>query len=90
METNKYKIIIIDKNLCTGCGICIGVDEDTFSFDIEGFAQANKNENISKIRKAIDKCPFDAISFDEEISEEIIIKEKKEKVKKFQFRKHIK
>ena len=45
--------IIVDKDLCIGCGMCVGSNPDYFAFNDEGYAEALdievKNEDKNEI-----------------------------------------
>lgn len=61
--TNSKKKLVIDKDLCIGCGLCTAVAENTFELSGDGKA-AVKNpsgDSEEKIQEAIDSCPVSAI-----------------------------
>ncbi len=55
--------IIIDKNLCIGCGTCISIAPKTFKLDKEGKAEVIEpiGDNETTVQEAIDSCPVTAI-----------------------------
>jgi len=59
--------IKIDKEKCIRCGTCIALYPEHFRFDDEGNIEVIDPENISLeiIKKAVDSCPTQAISFEE-------------------------
>lgn len=59
------KKVVINKDKCLGCGMCVGIESDVFDFDDDGLAKAN-NDNINddnkeNVNNAIDSCPVAAI-----------------------------
>ena len=56
----------VDKDLCIGCGACVGICPEVFNFNDEGLAEAITEEinkdDIEKVRDAVESCPTDAIS----------------------------
>ena len=61
--------VIINKDKCLGCGMCVGINSDVFDFDDDGLAVADSDkisdENIEEIKDAINSCPVGAIEDDE-------------------------
>ena len=57
------KKIIIDENLCIGCGACCGIDPEHFDFNDNGFAICISNNNLESesLTNAIESCPTNAI-----------------------------
>ena len=55
--------IMIDKNLCIGCGTCEVVAPKTFKLNADGKAQTinSTGDPDEKIKEAIDSCLVDAI-----------------------------
>lgn len=50
----------VNKDLCIGCGMCVGVAPDTFSFDDDGKAVAADVEDAAA-DEAMASCPVGAI-----------------------------
>ena len=57
------KIKVLTEN-CIGCGACVGLDDEHFTFNEEGFSIVKSNENIDeeKINEIIEACPVGIIS----------------------------
>ena len=57
------KKVIVNKDLCIGCGACPGIAADVFTFDDEGKAEAGEvtAENEASVEEAIAGCPVQAI-----------------------------
>ena len=57
------KKMVIDKNLCIGCGTCMVIAPKTFKLDNEGKAEVIEpvGDNETIIQDAIDSCPVAAI-----------------------------
>lgn len=55
--------IIIDKNLCIGCGICVTIAPKTFKLGADGKAEVIEpvGDKEETIKEAIDSCPVSAI-----------------------------
>ncbi len=55
--------IVIDKNLCIGCGTCVAIAPKSFKIDKDGKAEVIKppQDNEAAIKEAIDSCPVAAI-----------------------------
>lgn len=63
------KKIIIDPELCIGCGSCEAIAPDYFQLDDDGKAKAIKEYSDDEkdiIKEAINTCPAGAISIEEE------------------------
>ena len=59
------KKVVINKDKCLGCGMCVGIESDVFDFDDDWLAKVN-NDNINddnkeNVNNAIDSCPVAAI-----------------------------
>ncbi|MGV8050014.1 MAG: ferredoxin [Anaerolineaceae bacterium] len=61
--------VIVDKDLCLGCGICEGLVPEVFSLENEPFAEVLLDpipeEFCESVRQAIKDCPEGAISVEE-------------------------
>jgi len=57
------KKIIIDKNLCIGCGVCSTIAPKTFKLGPDGKAEVIEPtvDDEETIKKVIDSCPVGAI-----------------------------
>jgi len=54
-------MVLVDKNQCVGCGICISVCPEAITLEVEkGFAQI-VTEGVDCIKKVIAACPQNAI-----------------------------
>ena len=62
------KKIIVSLDLCIGCGACVAIDPDHFTFSDAGLASATNNNNLESLtlKEAIESCPTNAISLTEE------------------------
>lgn len=59
------KKIVIDQELCIGCGTCVGIAPEHFKLNDEGKSSVIKQystEDDKKIKEAVDSCPVNAIS----------------------------
>ena len=58
--------VIVDEDLCLGCGICEGLAPEVFSLANEPFAEVLVDvvpaELEEAVRDAVDECPEEAIS----------------------------
>ena len=61
-------MIKIDKNKCTGCGICESICPSGIEM-VDGKAKI-KNENVDCLKKAADACPRNAILLNGENSDD--------------------
>ena len=61
------KIKVLTEN-CIGCGACVGIDPEHFTFNDEGYSIPKSNENLDSeaLMNAIESCPVGIISFEEE------------------------
>ncbi len=55
---------IVDKSLCTGCGLCADACPEIFQIGGEGLAEVLKESSCSScdLEEVEDICPVDAIS----------------------------
>ena len=63
-EEKSTKKIVVDHNVCIGCGTCDGVAPDYFQLE-DGLANAiapYKEEDADLIDEAVASCPVAAIS----------------------------
>lgn len=63
-ETKDAKKIVVDHNVCIGCGTCEGIAPDYFQLE-DGLANVvapYKEEDADIIEEAIASCPVAAIS----------------------------
>ncbi len=58
--------IEVNKDVCIGCGSCVSIAEDTFTFGEDGLAEAKEQEITEEVRDAAEACPTDAITLTEE------------------------
>ena len=60
------KIKVLTEN-CIGCGACVGIDPEHFTFNDEGYSIPKSNENLDSesLMNAIESCPVGIISFEE-------------------------
>lgn len=61
--------VIVDSELCLGCGICEGIAPDVFSLASEPYATVQINpvpgKYLADVKDAIEQCPEEAISVEE-------------------------
>lgn len=53
--------IIVNKNLCIGCGTCAALCPDSFKLDNDGKAEVANQEDTECAKKAAESCPVQAI-----------------------------
>jgi ferredoxin len=55
--------IVVDKNLCLGCGTCVAIAPKSFKLGVDGKAQVIEppQDEEKTIKEAIDSCPVAAI-----------------------------
>ncbi len=60
----------VNQDACIGCGACTAIASEVFSFNDEGFAEANEDNNIldemdnelkESVIDALEGCPTSAI-----------------------------
>ncbi|MFC1568185.1 ferredoxin [Candidatus Margulisiibacteriota bacterium] len=55
--------VSVDQALCSGCGLCIDLCPDVFSWGSDGKVVATKNESEScSIEEVADQCPMECIN----------------------------
>ena len=55
--------VSVDQALCSGCGLCIDLCPDVFSWGSDGKVVATKNESEScNIEEVADQCPMECIN----------------------------
>ena len=56
----------ISNDACIGCGACVSICPEIFNFNDDGFAEVLdvkiENENIEKVKDALESCPTQAIT----------------------------
>lgn len=65
MAKDEAKKIIIDKDLCIGCGTCVGITPEHFKLGSDGKSEVIKQytkEDDKVITEAKNSCPVSAIS----------------------------
>jgi len=61
------KIPVIDPDLCTGCELCVETVPDVFGMEGDIATVVDPNgASEEEIQEAIDNCPVEAISWEEE------------------------
>lgn len=62
------KTVVVDKNICIGCGTCAAMCPKVFKMEADGKAVAfdPKGDTEENIQAALDACPVDAILWKEE------------------------
>lgn len=53
--------VTVDKELCTGCGLCVDTCPDMFEMNDDGFAFVKDADAECDINKAAEDCPVEAI-----------------------------
>ena len=57
--------VIVDKDLCIGCGACQAICPDVFEINDDGLSEAIESEvadkNKEEVVEAIESCPTEAI-----------------------------
>ena len=64
-DAKSGKKIIVDQDICIGCGTCVGIVPEYFKLTDSGKSRVIKKydeKDKDKIQDAIDSCPADAIS----------------------------
>lgn len=61
--------VIVNQDVCIGCGACAAICDEVFDIDEEGLSVAKKEEvpaNLEEsVRDAADSCPTSAIEVSE-------------------------
>ncbi len=67
--------IKVNEDMCIGCGACTAIASDVFSFNDDGYAKADENNNVldnmdenlkNDCLDAMESCPVGAIVKEEE------------------------
>lgn len=62
--------VIVKKESCIGCGLCVSNNPDYFEFDDEGLSKVIKEElnteDKTRVLESIENCPTEAIVIEEE------------------------
>lgn len=59
---------IVDRDGCTGCGVCEDICPDVFRMDDDGLAEAYGDvteDNLDEAKDAADSCPVEVITIEE-------------------------
>lgn len=54
--------LVIDTDVCIGCGLCVGSHPEVFDFDDEGKAKVIGEADPAAAEDAMANCPVQAIS----------------------------
>lgn len=57
--------IVVDKNLCIGCGACTGIASETFTIGDDGLAEVINSKITDEAKTAVECCPVGAIKTEE-------------------------
>lgn len=57
--------VVIDKNSCVGCGLCVNNAPDCFEMSEDGVAKVKEGCDTSNIQEIITQCPVNAITIEE-------------------------
>lgn len=62
------KKLVVNEDLCFGCGACCAIDTKHFEINEEGKSSVTTQEDIENdtVNNAIASCPANAISIEEE------------------------
>ena len=62
------KKLNVNQDSCIGCGACIATDSEHFDFNDNGLSEAISNDNLESenLKNAMESCPTNAISVEEE------------------------
>ncbi len=53
----------VDQALCSGCGVCIDLCPEVFTWGSDGKAQAQKSScELHNIEEVADQCPMECIN----------------------------
>lgn len=68
------KKLIVDDNVCMGCGMCTALDEEHFEMNDAGLSEVKTQEHLDtpELQNAIDSCPVSAIKLAEEAKDNTI------------------
>ncbi len=62
--------IIVNKDLCIGCGTCVGNSSKYFEFDDEGLSKVKTEilepEDKMEVLESVESCPTEAIIIEDE------------------------
>ena len=54
-------MVSINKDKCTGCGLCAELYSEVFEMQSDGKAGVKKDKDIASVEDAIGSCPVSAI-----------------------------
>ena len=61
--------VILNRDACIGCGACAAICDSVFEIDETGVSKIIKEkveeDEIDSVKDAIESCPTEAISFEE-------------------------
>lgn len=61
--------VILNRDACIGCGACAAICDSVFEIDETGVSKVIKEkveeDEIDSVKDAIESCPTEAISFEE-------------------------
>jgi len=71
------KKLKVNTDGCIGCGTCVALDDEHFTFNEDGFCIVKSDRNIDedKMTTIINACPPEVIFFEEDSQPEVIEEE---------------
>ncbi len=65
------KKLILNTDLCIGCGACVGIDPEHFDFNDENLSHVISEDNLesTSLQDAIESCPVGIIAIEGDESE---------------------
>ena len=61
------KKLIVDENVCMGCGMCAASDPEHFTINDNGLSEVISQDNLDSdtLKSIVDSCPVSAIKLAE-------------------------
>jgi len=59
------KKVVVDKEKCIGCGLCVSLCPEVFELGEDGKSQVKNSQGTCNLEEVVESCPVEAITVEE-------------------------